>query len=95
MQYTYGAQGGTSQYIGSITDKAGEVTILDWYFQDVAAGTLGAYKIMATAPDGVLQTFDRSFVPEVPSQPEEPVVRFRKLLVSRILEWWAVQDSNL
>jgi len=52
VQYTYGNAGGTSQYIDSITDKAGEVISLDWTFQDDAAGAWGAYKIVATAPDG-------------------------------------------
>jgi len=64
-QYEYQNQGGSSRMITKVTDKAGAVTNLAWYFADDAGGAWGAYKIEVTDASGLKSVYDRSVASSV------------------------------
>ena len=64
-QYEYDGQGGGSRMISKITDKAGAVTNLAWYFTDDASGAWGAYKIEITDAAGLKSVYERSVASSV------------------------------
>lgn len=89
--YEYQNQGGESQMITKIADKAGAVTNLAWYFADDAGGAWGAYKIEVTDPSGLKTVYDRSVATSVDTvTPKDGATALAKSVYTKVF----IQNSR-